>query len=195
MIRLDTNILIRYLTRDDPVQSAKATEILERRLTPKNPGFASIVAMVETVWVLDRAYGLTAQEIATAVERLLQVEVLAIDNEQEVFTAMVALKQGRGSFADALIAELGARAGCTRTLTLTKKHPDFLPSSLRNRPRFRLAPLPYHFPFGYHYQCIDCSQWLCLCRSPMHELVRKRLSADQSAIPFMLTSHMTSHYN
>jgi predicted nucleic-acid-binding protein len=117
MIGLDTNILIRYLTQDDPVQSVKATEILERRLTQKNPGFVSIVAMVETVWVLDRAYGLTAQDIAPVVERLLQVEVLTIENEQEVFTAMVALKRGRGSFADALIAELGARAGCTRTLT------------------------------------------------------------------------------
>ena len=121
MIGLDTNVLMRYLTQDDPVQSAKATEILERRLTAKNPGFVSVVAMVETVWALDRAYGLTAQEIATAVERLLQVEVLAIENEQEVFTAMVALKQGIGSFADALIAELGARAGCTRTLTFDKK--------------------------------------------------------------------------
>jgi predicted nucleic-acid-binding protein len=120
MIGLDTNVLIRYLTQDDPVQSAKAREILERRLTPKDPGFVSVVAMVETVWVLDRAYGLRAQEIATAVERLLQVEVLAIENEQEVFTAMVALK-GRGSFADALIAELGARAGCTRTLTFDQK--------------------------------------------------------------------------
>ena len=121
MIGLDTNILIRYLTQDDPAQSAKATEILERRLTPKNPGFVSVVAMVETVWVLDRAYGLTPQEIATTIERLLQVEVLAIQNEQEVFTAMVALKQGRGSFADALIAELGAQAGCTRTLTFDQK--------------------------------------------------------------------------
>jgi predicted nucleic-acid-binding protein len=121
MIGLDTNILIRYLTQDDPVQSAKATEIFEHRLTVKNSGFVSVVAMVETVWVLDRAYGLTAKEIATAVERLLQVEVLAIENEQEVFTAMVALKQGRGSFADALIAELGARAGCTRTLTFDQK--------------------------------------------------------------------------
>jgi len=121
MIGLDTNILVRYLTQDDPVQSAKAAEILERRLTGKNPGFVSIVAMVETVWVLDRAYFLTAQEIATAIERLLQVEVLAIESEQEVFTAMVALKQGRGSFADALIAELGARAGCTRTLTFDQK--------------------------------------------------------------------------
>ncbi|HXW91256.1 MAG TPA: type II toxin-antitoxin system VapC family toxin [Terriglobales bacterium] len=117
MIGLDTNLLIRYLTQDNPVQSAKATEILERRLTPRNPGFVSIAAMVETVWVLDRAYGLAAQDIATVVERLLQVEALRIENEQEVFTAMVALKTGRGSFADALIAELGARAGCTRTLT------------------------------------------------------------------------------
>jgi len=121
MIGLDTNVLIRYLTQDDPVQSAQATQFLERRLTPKKPGFVSVVAIVETVWVLDRAYGLTAQEIATIVERLLQVEVLAIENEQEVFTAMVVLKQGRGSFADALIAELGARAGCTRTLTFDSK--------------------------------------------------------------------------
>jgi predicted nucleic-acid-binding protein len=121
MIGLDTNILIRYLTQDDPVQSVKANEILEKRLTPKNPGFVSIAAMIETVWVLDRAYGLTAQDIATVVERLLQVEVLTIENEQEVFTAMVALKRGRGSFADALIAELGARAGCTRTLTFDQK--------------------------------------------------------------------------
>lgn len=121
MIGLDTNILVRYLTQDDPVQSAKATEILERRLTERNPGFVSVVAMVETVWVLDRAYFLTAQEIATAIERLLQVDVLTIENEQEVFTAMVALKEGRGTFADALIAELGARVGGTRTLTFDRK--------------------------------------------------------------------------
>ena len=38
MIGLDTNILIRYLTPNDPLQSVKATEILERRLTLKNPG-------------------------------------------------------------------------------------------------------------------------------------------------------------
>jgi len=121
MIGLDTNILVRYLAQDDRAQSAKATEILEGRLTEKNPGFVSVVAMVETVWALDRAYGFTAQEIATAVERLLQIEVLVVENEQEVFSAMVALKQGRGSFADALIAELGARVGCTRTLTFDQK--------------------------------------------------------------------------
>ena len=121
MIGLDTNILVRYLTQDDPIQSPKATEIIERRVTEKKPGFVSVVAMVETVWFLDRAYGFSAQDIAAAVERMLQVEVLIVEKEQEVFAAMVALKQGRGSFADALIAGLGASAGCVHTLTFDNK--------------------------------------------------------------------------
>ena len=121
MIGLDTNILVRYLTQDDPIQSAKASEIIERRLTEENPGFVSIVAMVETVWVLERAYRLTPYEIVGTVERMLQADVLVVENEQEVFTAMIALKQGQGSFADALIAALGARAGCSRTLTFDRK--------------------------------------------------------------------------
>jgi predicted nucleic-acid-binding protein len=121
VIGLDTNVLIRYLTQDDPVQSAKATKIMERRLTTADPGFVSIVTMAEVVWVLDRAYRLTAREIAAAIERMLQIEVLVVEDEQEVFAAMVALKQGHGAFADALIAALGARAGCTYTLTFDKK--------------------------------------------------------------------------
>ena len=121
MIGLDTNILIRYLTQDDPVQSRKATEIIEHRLSAAQPGFVSVVTMAEAVWVLDRAYGLTDQEIATAIERILQVEVLLVENEQQVFKAMVVLKQKRGAFADALIAELGAQAGCSHTLTFDKK--------------------------------------------------------------------------
>ena len=118
MIGLDTNILVRYLTQDDQIQSPKANEIIERRLTEDNPGFVSIVAMAEIVWVLDRAYGLGAHEIAAAVEHILQTEALVVENEQEVFTAMIALRAGQGSFSDALIAALGARMGCSRTLTV-----------------------------------------------------------------------------
>ncbi len=55
MIGLDTNVLIRYLAQDDPVQSAKATEIIERQLTEESPGFVSVVAMAEIAWVLERA--------------------------------------------------------------------------------------------------------------------------------------------
>ncbi len=120
MIGLDTNILVRYLTQDDPIQSAKARDVIER-LTDESPGFVSIVAMVETVWVLERAYELTPHEIVRAVERILQTDVLVVEDEQEVFTAMIALKKGQGSFADALIAALGSKRGCSRTLTFDRK--------------------------------------------------------------------------
>jgi predicted nucleic-acid-binding protein len=73
---LDSNILVRYLTQDDPIQSPKATEIIEQRLLEENPGFVSIVAIVETVWSLDRASSLGTHEIAAAVERMLQAAVL-----------------------------------------------------------------------------------------------------------------------
>ena len=121
MIGLDTNILVRYLAQDDPVQSPEATELIEQRLSEENPGFVSIVVMVETVWVLDRAYGLADHAIAAAIERALRVDVLVVESEQEVFAAMIALKGGHGSFADALIGAVGARAGCSHTMTFDRK--------------------------------------------------------------------------
>jgi predicted nucleic-acid-binding protein len=121
MIGLDTNVLVRYLTQDDAVQSVKATELFEQRLTEEEPGFVSIVAMAETAWVLERNYGLKAYELAAAIERMLQVNVVVMESEQEVFTAMIAVKEERGSFADALIAALGVKARCSHTLTFDHK--------------------------------------------------------------------------
>ena len=121
MIGFDTNVIVRYLTQDDPVQSPKATELIERGLTEEEPGFVSVVAMAETAWVLERVYGRTAEEIAAVIERMLEVEVLVVESEQEVFTAMIAVKEGRGSFADALIGALGAKAGCSHTVTFDQK--------------------------------------------------------------------------
>ena len=46
---------------------------------------------------------------------MLEVNVLVVESEQEVFTAMIAVKEGRGSFADALIGALGAKVGCSHT--------------------------------------------------------------------------------
>jgi predicted nucleic-acid-binding protein len=121
MIGLDTNILVRYLVQDEPIQSAKATALIEKALSETAPGFVSGVALAELAWVLERIYGFATTAVASAIERLLQLAVLHVENEQEVFTAMIALKEGCGSFADALIAALGAKAGCSHTLTFDKK--------------------------------------------------------------------------
>jgi len=131
VIGLDTNVIVRYLTQDDPTQSATATRIFEHVLSERDPGFVSIVAMVETVGVLERAYGFGAKAIASAVEVLLAIDVLSIQFEQQVFAAMLELKSNRGSFADALIGELGAEAGCSRTVTFDRRAtriPGFAPA-------------------------------------------------------------------
>ncbi len=128
MIGLDTNVLVRYLAQDDPAQSARANEIIERHLTDENPGFVSLIAMVETVWVLERSYGLSDLELAAVVERIIGSEHLVVQHEQAVFGGMLALKQGRGSFSDAVIAHLGIEAGCRHSLTFdrrTRRLPGF----------------------------------------------------------------------
>jgi predicted nucleic-acid-binding protein len=121
MIGLDTSVLIRFLTQDDPEQSIAANEVFQTRLTEAEPGFVSVVAMAEASWVLERSYQLPQRHVAAAIERILQTENLIVENEQAVFAAMIALKDGLGSFADALIAALGAEAGCRYTLTFDRK--------------------------------------------------------------------------
>jgi predicted nucleic-acid-binding protein len=120
MIGLDTNILVRFITLDDTGQSRRADEIIAS-LTEREQGFVSVVVMAELAWVLERTYDYDKAEIASAIETMLQIDVLQIECEQQVLIAMVALQRGRGSFADALIGELGMKAGCSHTLTFDRK--------------------------------------------------------------------------
>ncbi|GAC1307777.1 MAG: PIN domain-containing protein [Vulcanimicrobiaceae bacterium] len=120
MIGLDTNVIVRYLTQDDRVQSALATEVFERRLTQAIPGFISVVALVETCWVLERIYDASSSDIVRAIEGLLGSDTIVVDREAEVYVAAVAVANGAGSFADVLIAQIGVRAGCSTTVTFDR---------------------------------------------------------------------------
>jgi predicted nucleic-acid-binding protein len=120
MTGLDTNVLIRYILRDDPAQSVKAAKLVER-FTESDPGFISVVAVVETAWVLENVYGFADDAVAAAIERILQIDVIVVEHRLEVYLAMASVKQRRGDFADALIGAIGTRAGCSRTLTFDRK--------------------------------------------------------------------------
>ena len=120
MIGLDTNIIVRYLAQDDPVQSRKADTCIGQ-LSETRPGFISLVVVIETAWVLKSVYRLSDAAIATAVERLLQASELVVQNEQQVFYAIAIAKQGQASLADALIGALGSQVGCDHTLTFDRK--------------------------------------------------------------------------
>lgn len=121
MIGLDSNILVRYLVQDDPVQSLKTADVIRRSLTKAEPGFVSVVALAETVWVLERSYHFTDSEVAAAVEEILKTDALHVEHAEEAFTAMASLKVGLGDFADALIGAINAQSGCSRTITFDRK--------------------------------------------------------------------------
>ena len=123
---LDTSILIRYLVQDDPAQSLRANKIIDK-LTEQAPGFVSVVVVAEVAWVLRSRYKAKPLEIADAIERILSIDSLRVQNEQQVYQAVVAVRAGEGTLADALICALGSSAGCTKTLTFDERSrlPDF----------------------------------------------------------------------
>jgi predicted nucleic-acid-binding protein len=121
MIGIDTNILLRYLVQDDPVQSPRAAEIITHRLTEEEPGFVSLVTILEVIWVLKSLYKRSRQEIANDIEMILAADTLELQNEQQVYHAVVALRNGTGSFEDALIGSLGIWRGCSATLTFDER--------------------------------------------------------------------------
>ncbi len=120
MIGLDTNILMRYLAQDDPVQSPRASEIIARQLTEQEPGFVSLVTILEVYWVLKSVFQRPRLDLANDIEKLLSADTLEIQNEQEVYNAVIALRTGTGSFEDALVGALGLWRGCSSTLTFDK---------------------------------------------------------------------------
>jgi predicted nucleic-acid-binding protein len=121
MIGLDTNVLLRHLVHDDPVQSQKAKDLIERRLSSTSPGFISVVAFAETAWVLQRHYKITGPQLVDSLKQLLGAEDVIVEHEREVFSALRVLQSGRGTFADGLIAALGFSAGCEHTYTFDEK--------------------------------------------------------------------------
>lgn len=118
---LDTNVLIRYLVQDDPLQSALATEYVETQCTVDNPCFINQIVLSEMVWVLESNYQQTRDQIATVIEQLLQVGQLEVMESDVVWRALADYKNSNADFPDHLVARINEYRGCNSTLTFDKK--------------------------------------------------------------------------
>ena len=122
MIGLDTNILVRYVVQDDRTQSAIATRLLDRELTPENPGYVSLVVLAELVWVLAAAYKADRDTIGRVVEGLLSTPRVRVQEAECAWLALLDYREpgSKTEFSDALVARLSLRAGCSRTVTFDR---------------------------------------------------------------------------
>ena len=94
MIALDTNVLVRYLVRDDPRQTRAATRIVETSCTVETPGLVPLVVLCELVWVLERGYRYSRVQIAALVRGLLAADDLSIERSELAWQALNAFEEG-----------------------------------------------------------------------------------------------------
>lgn len=120
MIGIDTNVLVRFLVQDDPEQAAAARALFER-CTDRAPGFVGREVLIETVWVLERAYRQPPPAIAGAVMGLLEAEELVVEEADDAASAAMAYAAGSADFADHMIAAAAARMGCETLYTFDRK--------------------------------------------------------------------------
>ena len=110
MIALDTNVLVRHLTDDEPDQG-EAAGVLLSGLSDEKPGFVSREVAVELAWVLSRSYGLGRVRVAEIFEMLLDTRGLAFESAEEVGRAAANYRRGGPDFADWMILLAAERAG------------------------------------------------------------------------------------
>jgi predicted nucleic-acid-binding protein len=120
MIGLDTNVVVRYLTRDDAAQWDLAAKLI-RSLSSDSPGFISLVVIAEIVWVLEDSYSFTKKNIEEVVDTLLRSKELIIERPDLVRQALRTFGVSRADLADCLIEGCARAAGCSYTATFDRK--------------------------------------------------------------------------
>lgn len=109
MLALDTNVLVRYLAQDDARQSAAATRFIEQRLGAAERGFVSLVALLETVWVMESCYAADAALVADILSDLLETASLQVQDAPAVRAALTRYRSGGVDLHDCLIVSLAAQ--------------------------------------------------------------------------------------
>lgn len=121
MIGLDTNILIRYLMKDDLKQFEAVEKLIDRAFKDHNLLYINLTVLCEVVWVLSYHYELNREEISKFLEMLLHSDHLEIENRPIALVTFHDYQTSQADFADCLIGNLNHNFGCTTTYTFDKK--------------------------------------------------------------------------
>jgi predicted nucleic-acid-binding protein len=106
MRAIDTNVLVRLITRDDAKQTASAEAFVSRG------AWVSHLVLTETVWVLDSVFELEQAQIALAVEMLLNHRDPVLQDPDVVRAALAHYrKRSKVGFSDCMVLEVARKAG------------------------------------------------------------------------------------
>jgi predicted nucleic-acid-binding protein len=116
----DTNVLVRYLVKDDPGQAAIVDRLIVEAVAEETAIYLNTIVLCETVWVLEAGYEYARDEIAGAIEKLLLTQQFEIEARDMVWRALKRFSDRKGDLADYLIGETNRANGCARTSTFDR---------------------------------------------------------------------------
>ncbi len=117
MIGLDTNVLVRFLLRDDPRQARLARAAILDALSAGEPLVVSLLTVLETEWVLRARAGLSKQAFIRTFRQLLEARDLSFDGEATLEWALHLYEDSKADFAECLMTAQYRGAGCSAMLT------------------------------------------------------------------------------
>lgn len=121
MVGLDTNVLVRYLVRDDEAQFTKAQKFIKQHTSRGNSVLISQIVLLETEWVLRSRYGIRKTEMSAVFSAMLDSTDIDIEDEATLEEALFVWRDSRAEFADCLIGARYRSLGCTLTATFDEK--------------------------------------------------------------------------
>jgi predicted nucleic-acid-binding protein len=120
MIGLDTNVLVRYLTHDDPAQYARAAAFIDAATEQGEQFLINTAVLCELVWVLATAYDYSRDEIARALEQMFATAQFDIERLDEARQALRDFRATKADFSDALIGRINRSLGTEHTVTFDR---------------------------------------------------------------------------
>lgn len=117
---LDTSVLVRYLTQDDPAQARRANSTIAETVARGARLSVGVIVFCELIWVLRAAYRFDKTAIVAALERLLDTAQFVIEDKDLVRRALDDYRRGPGDFSDYLIGGGNQHAGGVDTLTFDR---------------------------------------------------------------------------
>lgn len=114
---VDTNVLVRYITQDDPEQALAANAVVEECIRKRDLLVIHPVVLCELVWVLESAYRFGRDDIVMVLDHIIRTAQFDIVDKDIVWQAFGDYQRGKADFSDYFIGRANKRAGADITLT------------------------------------------------------------------------------
>ncbi len=125
MKALDTNVLIRFLVRDDERQAEIIYRVFKQAESDKEVLFVPLLVVLETVWVLESVYKISRQEILDSINELILMPILEFEAQLAIINFVSSARESKIDLSDLLIAHSARFSCCECVLTFDKRASDF----------------------------------------------------------------------